>query len=175
MIAAVRSFSLFTAYQFLSPANLDFCSWKQNATISIMCVLTALRLHDGDDRDEFFLWLLRIKFWVLILFRIGLDKDAILSYNTTPADEESALCSAWPHSYHLFSGGWPHIGVGVFLLCSLYISSLPAGQIPSASTVWKQDHISIIRRSDLTTSLTINRSGVHGDKMSREYEKAVFA
>ena len=37
------------------------------------------------------------------------------------------------------------------------------------------DHISIIRYLDLTTSLTINRSGVHGDKMSGEYEKAVFA
>jgi len=28
---------------------------------------------------------------------------------------------------------------------------------------------------DLTTSLTINRTGVHGDKSVREYEKAVFA
>ena len=37
------------------------------------------------------------------------------------------------------------------------------------------DHISIIRYSDLTTSLTINRTGVHGDKSVREYEKAVFA
>ena len=39
----------------------------------------------------------------------------------------------------------------------------------------KQDHISIIRYLDLTTSLTINRTGVHGDKSVREYEKAVFA
>ena len=31
-------------------------------TISIMCVATALRLHDGNDRDELFLCLLRIKF-----------------------------------------------------------------------------------------------------------------
>ena len=65
--------------------------------------------------------------------------------------------------------------VGMFLLYSLCISSLPAEQISSASTVLKQDHISIIRYLDLTTSLTINRTGVHGDKMSGEYEKAVFA
>ena len=104
---------------------------------------TALRLHDGNDRDEFFLCLLRIKFWVLILFLNLLDKAAIVSYNTTPAEEgwsSSLLFAAWfqwPHSYHLFSGGWPHIGVGVFLLCSLYISSLPAEQFLSASTTSK--------------------------------------
>ena len=146
-----------------------------------MCVLTALRLHDGDDRGELFLCLLRIKFWALILLQKGLDKVFRKSYNTMPAKEglgnflRLATWLFWPHVYHLFVWGWPHIGVGVFLLCSLYISSLPAEQIPSASTVWKQDHISIIRRSDLTTSLTINRSGVHGDKSAREYEKAVFA
>ena len=37
------------------------------------------------------------------------------------------------------------------------------------------DHIAIILYSDLTTSLTINRTGAHGDKSAREYEKAVFA
>ena len=65
--------------------------------------------------------------------------------------------------------------LGVFLLCLLQVSSLLAEQILSASTTPKQDHISIIRYSDLTTYLTINRSGVHGDKSVREYEKAVFA
>ena len=39
----------------------------------------------------------------------------------------------------------------------------------------KKDHMTIILYSDLTTSLTINRTGVHGDKSAREYEKAVFA
>ena len=68
------------------------------------------------------------------------------------------------------------MAVGAVLLCSLYIFSLPADQIPSASTTLEtDDHISIIRYSDLTTSLTINRTGVHGDKSVREYEKAVFA
>ena len=65
--------------------------------------------------------------------------------------------------------------VGVFLLRSLCISSLPAERFLSASTAPKHDHISIIRYLDLTTSLTINRTGVHGDKSVREYEKAVFA
>ena len=37
-----------------------------------MCVPTALLLYDGNDRDELFLCLLRIKFGVLILLKIGL-------------------------------------------------------------------------------------------------------
>ena len=68
-----------------------------------MRVPTALRLHDGNDRDELFLCLLRIKFWVLILFRNLLDNRAILSYNTTPAEEgqgSSLLFAALPD--HMF-------------------------------------------------------------------------
>ena len=61
-----------------------------------MRVPTALRLHDGNDRDELFLCLLRIKFWVLNLLKIVLDKGAILSYNTTPAEGGiTSLCSCW--------------------------------------------------------------------------------
>ena len=48
---------------------------------------------------NFFLCLLRIKFWVLILLRKGLDNLAFLSYNTTPAEEGirsgSLLFAAW--------------------------------------------------------------------------------
>ena len=51
-----------------------------------MCVLMALRLHDGNDRDELFLCLLRIKFWVLILLWEGLDNRLNKSYNTTTAE-----------------------------------------------------------------------------------------
>ena len=36
------------------------------------------------------------------------------------------------------------------------------------------DHILIIRYSDLTTYLTINRSGVHGDKSARERVLTTF-
>ena len=130
-----------------------------------MCVPMALRLHDGNDRDELFLCLLRIKFWVLIFIfegpciplavycvklvaydrrvanklRKGLDKALHKSYNTTPAEEwwrYSLLLAAWffwPHVYHLFSDGWPHMAVGVFFFAlsvftfnSSCISSLPA-------------------------------------------------
>ena len=56
-----------------------------------MCT-NALWLDDGNDRDELFLCLLRIKFWVLILLLKGLDNLAFLSYNTTPA-EEGCRCS----------------------------------------------------------------------------------
>ena len=62
MIFAMSAFSLFTAYQFLSPGRVVSTPENENATISIMCVPTALRLYDGDDRGEFFLCLLRIKF-----------------------------------------------------------------------------------------------------------------
>ena len=148
----------------------------------------ALRRHDGNDRDELFLCLLRIKFWVLNLLRKGLDNRAILSYNTTPAEEgrsSSPLLAAWLFLTTCLSSlnmslttcvGWS------VLLCSICfysplscISSLHAERFSSASTTRKQDHMPIIRHSDLTTSLTINRSGVHGDKSVREYEKAVFA
>ena len=105
-----------------------------------MCVPTALRRHDGNDRDELFLCLLRIKFWVLFLFRNILDKAAILSYNTTPAEggrSSSLLLAAWlfwPHVYHLFLWSWPHVEIGVLLLYSICFSSLPAEQFLSAST-----------------------------------------
>ena len=147
-----------------------------------MCVLMALRLHDGNDRDEFFLCLLRIKFWVLFLFRNILDKAAILSYNTTPAEEgrsNSLLLAAWLLPDHMFIISFQMVdhmwrlkyffaALGIFLFCrrSDFRALLPPQN---------HDHISIIRYLDLTTSLTINRTGVHGDKMSREYEKAVFA
>ena len=104
----------------------------------------ALRLHDGDDRDELFLCLLRIKFWVLFLFRNILDKAAILSYNTTPAEERrsSSLLLAvwlfWPHVYHLFSNSWPHMEVSAFLLCFLCFLSLSAECFSSASTTPKR-------------------------------------
>ena len=149
-----------------------------------MCVLTALRLHDGNDRDELFLCLLRIKFWVLILLLKGLDNLAFLSYNTTPAEEGcrcsliclttclSSLCVRLTTYFGRFASSLLFMCLftflGVFLLClrSDFRALLPPRN---------HDHISIIRYSDLTTSLTINRTGVHGDKSAREYEKAVFA
>ena len=153
-----------------------------------MRVPTTLRLHDWDDRNELFLCLLRIKFWVRALFQNGLDNRMKKSYNTTPAEKEWSvvLCSdhivwpcnsfcAWPHSFRYFSSGRPHVLVAVFLLCSLCFSSLPADEFSEhfrTSKWWP--HI-IFSDTDLTTFLTIITSGVHGDKMSGEYEKAVFA
>ena len=113
-----------------------------------MCVLMALRLHDENDRDELFLCLLRIKFWVLILFRNGLDKATVLSYNTTPAEEGrgiSLLFAARLLPDHMFIILWYEVdhmlrlacsfsALGVFLLCSLSISSLSAEEFLSAST-----------------------------------------
>ena len=103
-----------------------------------------------------------------------------LQYNTCRRriKQFSALCfrSFWPHSYHFFPRDWPHVAVGMFLLYSPYVFSPTMKQFSCASTTPEtDDHRTIIRYLDLTTSLTINRTGVHGDKMSREYEKAVFA
>ena len=85
------------------------------------------------------------------------------------------LICAWPHSFWCFLPGRPHAVVGVFLLCSLCFSSLPADEFSEhfhTSKWWP--HI-IFSDTDLTTFLTIVTSGVHGDKMSGEHEKAVFA
>ena len=114
--------------------------------------------------------------------RKGLDKALHKSYNTTPAGEgtrsSSLLCATYlsDHmfiiSFRIVDHIWrfPHSfsAFYAFFLCrqSAFRAILPPQN---------HDHISIIVYSDLTTSLTINRTGVHGDKMSREYEKAVFA
>ena len=60
------------------------------------------------------------------ILKIVLDNGAIVSYNTTTAEEAVSCshCSAWPHSYHLLVWAWPHVAVDVFLLCSRRFSSL---------------------------------------------------
>ena len=65
-----------------------------------------------------------------------------LQYNTCRRRirQFSALCCliiAWPHVYHLSIWVWPHVLVGVFLLCPRCNHSLPAEQISSASTTPK--------------------------------------
>ena len=113
-----------------------------------MCVLTALRLHDGNDRDELFLCLLRIKFWVLILLLKGLDNLAFLSYNTAPAEGKTRIsfllldaCILWPHVYHLSVWVWPHVAIGMFLLCSPYVFSTMKQFSSAAATPKTRPHI----------------------------------
>ena len=111
----------------------------------------ALRLYDGNDRDEFFLCLLRIKFWVLNLLKIVLDKTGIVSYNTTPAEEgtrsSSLLFATWVAD-HMFISSLSKVDhiwrllcflylLSIFTLRSLCISSLPAERFSSASTTPK--------------------------------------
>ena len=92
---------------------------------------------------NFFLCLLRIKFWVLNLLKIVLDKAAILSYNTTPAKGGiTSLCSCWlilsDHMFIISFCKVDHIlAVSVFLLCSRRFSSLPAERFLSASATPK--------------------------------------
>ena len=89
----------------------------------------ALRLHDGNDRDELFLCLLRIKFWTLILLWKGLDKALHKSYNTTPAEEGtrsgSLLFAAWVAD-HMFISSLSKVDHMLQLECSslLYLFSL---------------------------------------------------
>ena len=113
--------------------------------------------------------------------RKGLDKALHKSYNTTPAEEGrrcSLLCAS-DLSDHMFIISFRRVDHMWCLVC--FFSALSAFLLCRRSKFWallppqKHDHISIIRHSDLTTSLTINRTGVHGDKSAREYEKAVFA
>ena len=55
-----------------------------------------------------------------------------LQYNTCRrrTKQFSVICcsiTVWPHVYHLFSDGWPHVAIGVFLLYSLR-DSFSAGE-----------------------------------------------
>ena len=75
-----------------------------------------------------------------------------LQYNTCRrrnTERFSTLCclSCWPHVYHLFLSGWPHVAVSVFLLCSRCIFSLPVEWIVSVSTTpnrWPHDNHSVL-------------------------------
>ena len=91
---------------------------------------------------ELFLCLLRIKFWVLILFRNLLDKAVILSYNTTPAEEGTECCSLlrphsltmlfaprWPHSFLCFLSCRPHVVVGMFSSLRSMLSFVASGVV----------------------------------------------
>ena len=141
-----------------------------------MCVPTGLLIHVGDDRDLLFLCLLRIKFWVLIfIFKEALTTVWIRVTIPQPLKkDEGVLCFLLlVFSDHMFIISFyeaDHImAIGVFLLCSKFfvlrahVFFSVSRVILSASTIWKQDHMTIIRYSDLTTSLTINRTGLLGD------------
>ena len=85
------------------------------------------------------------------------------------------LICTWPHSFRYFLLGRPHVVFGVFFSCSLcvFLRRQNDFEMHFLTSKW-WPHI-IFSDTDLTTFLTIVTSGVHGDKMSGEYEKAVFA
>ena len=160
-----------------------------------MRVPTTLRLHDWDDRNELFLCLLRIKFWVQILFSKSLDKSLPKSYNTTPAKEGMECCSLLrPHSCSSFSKLTTWFQLTFAMCCGIMSMEAFADPILDVASRhlhrWTArllfcfslllftskwwPHI-IFSDTDLTTFLTIVTSGVHGDKMLGEYEKVVFA
>ena len=107
--------------------------------------------------ENFFLCLLRIKFWTLIIyFQWDLTK---LQYNTCRrrTRQFSALCCliiAWPHVYHLSVWVWPRVAVGAILHCFRRFSSLlsanffsAGGGIMSASNApkrWPHDNHSVL-------------------------------
>ena len=121
-------------------------------------------------------------------FQGGLDKAHHKSYNTTPAEERMQCISLlrphsltmlfaprWPHSFRCFLLNRPHAAIDMFLLSFLFFSSLPADEFSEHFRTSKRWPHIIFSDTDLTTFLTIVTSRVHGDKMSGEYEKAVFA
>ena len=188
MSVVLSAFSLFTAYQFLSPGKLVFTP-ERKMRPSPSCVYQRLcaSMMEMIAWSFFFAYCVsNFECWFFIFKRPWQSLNSKLQYNTCRRKirQFSALgCLIfWPHVYHIPPRGWPHIAVDVFLLCAISFcspfscfSSLPAEWFSSAFTAWKQDHMAIIRYLYLTTSLTINRTGVHGDKSAREYEKAVFA
>ena len=189
VIAAVIPFSLFTAYQFLSSNRWFWCLLKAKCDHLHHVCADGLAPWWWRWSRRAFLCLLRINFWVQILFSRGLDNRLKKSYNTTPV-EEGMRCSSllrphnltmwveryWPHSFRCFLLNRPHVVVGMFssLLSMLFFAAdeIVFECIFHTSKWWP--HI-IFSDTDLTTFLTIVTSGVHGDKMSGEYEKAVFA
>jgi len=188
MITTSSAFSLFTAYQFLSSNELvsDPKSKTRPYPSRVYQRLCAYMIEM--IATSFFFAYCVSKFERWFLFSKGLDNPWILSYNTTPAEGErstSLLSAAWFYLTTCLSalylrlttyGSWS-VPTCSICFCSPFscISSLLAKQFSNVFTTWKQDHMTIILYSDLTTSLTINSSGVRGDKMARKYEKAVFA
>ena len=162
MIAAVNAFSLFTAYQILSS---DF--YFQGA------LTTAWRRVTIQHPWK--------KEWGLVLYSDHLVWPCDLIYD-------------WPHSYCSFSKLTTCFQLTFAMCCGIIFMEAfaePISDVASrhlhrwaarllfcfsllfhTSKWWP--HI-IFSDTDLTTFLTIVTSGVHGDKMSGEYEKAVFA
>ena len=188
VIAAVILFSLFTAYQFLSfDRRFDASESKMRPSPSYVCRRVSALMMEM-VATMLFLCLLRIKFWVLNLMQNGLDNRLKKSYNTTPAEEGMECDSLFrPHSLTMYLlWAWPHVFVAFnrvdhmrWLVCFLAAFCVVLlcrrsyfERLFYTSKWWP--HI-IFSDTDLTTFLTIVTSGVHGDKMSGEYEKAVFA
>ena len=91
----LSAFSLFTAYQILSPGKLDYApESKMRPYPSCVCQCFAPTWWKGSRRDFSLLTAYQILSAEFIL-KIVLDNGAIVSYNTTPAEEGwrcSLLC-----------------------------------------------------------------------------------
>ena len=87
MIAALSSFSLFTAYQFLSPGNLVFAPENKTQPFpSCVCQWLCAYMMEMIATSFFFGYCVSI-FELLFLFSRGLDNRLNKSYNTTPTEE----------------------------------------------------------------------------------------
>ena len=177
MIATVTAFSLFTAYQFLSPGKLVFTpeskmrpypSWVNQRLCAYTMEMIATSFFFAYCVSNF-------ECWIYIENSTWQRCDCKLQYNT--CGRRMKVFSALPdHMFIISRYEFDHM---CWLACSFSVldAIILCRRIKFRALLppQKHDHISIIRHSDLTTSLTIIRTGVHGDKMSREYEKAVFA
>ena len=183
MSVAPNAFSLFTAYQFLSLGML-ISALESKMRPFPSCVyqrLCALMMEMIATSYYFAYCVSNFEFWFYIFKGTWQIRFCKLQYNT--CGRRTKVFSAPPDHMFIISfarlttyGGWciSYLRYSYFSPF-FFISSLTAEWFSLLFTSWKQDHISIIRHLNLTTYLTINRTGVHGDKSVREYEKAVFA
>ena len=120
----------------------------------------------------------------------GLDKVLLLSYNTTPAEEEKAL--EMGDHFPTLKGLWPQgLTTRFWLFLTTYFDFAAFGLTTSCFVLllfslrllplawcvdrFLGDHIFIFGVRVLTTSLTIVRCGLRGDSSTREHENARFS
>ena len=181
-------FSLFAAYQFLScDGRFDTPESKMRPSPSCVCRRFSALMMEMIATGFFFVYCVS-NFEFRFYFKTDLTTvwRRVTIQHLRRKEWSVLLCSdhivwpcdlicVWPHSYRRFLPSRPHVVFGVFLSYFLCSFSLPAELFSSefhTSKWWP--HI-IFSDTDLTTFLTIVTSVVHGDKMSGEYEKAVFA
>ena len=188
MIAAAPPFSLFTAYQFLSADRLVF-SPESKMRPYPSCVYWRLCAYMMEmiATGFFFVYCVsNFEFWFLFKGALTNAWRRVTIQHLRRKEWGAVLSSdhiVWPcylrradHIVETAVCQFDHMWCLVCFLaasCVVFLCRQSDFEI-HFRTSKRWPHI-IFSDTDLTTFLTIVTSGVHGDKMSGEYEKAVFA